>query len=293
VAIVHYKRNPSEPPPNPDVLSTLRDDFAIVVRKHKKVQESVGPQPCSIDHVYAVVTGELEILCDGRWWPAQSQTLSYFRRGKEYAIRQKAGYTGPVRIVIIQFCPPETWKPMLEGKPLRLPGPWWRQYLDLDASAEFNAFGIRVFPTATLLKFMDSLASAAILRPLQTKSDQESYAGPRRTGTAADWMEIWARAEELIRADGTGSLTVQALAKAVHVSPMQLRRVYQAAGGISPKSALTAWRMERAKKLLRESDLSITEISKQLGYRTIQRFSAAFKEQFGQSPDEFASTKQG
>jgi AraC-like DNA-binding protein len=289
VAIVPTRRNPGEPVLPVDMVKTLSDDYAIVVRKHKRVQEPVGPHNCSLDHVYAVMAGELEILNEGRWWPAPSQSLSYFRLGTEYAIRQKAGYTGPVRIIFIQFCPPETWKPVLHGPPLRLPGPWWRRYLDLDARAEFNSYGYRVITVETLLQFMDSLASAAIMRPLQTRSEQESYAGPRRTGTAADWMEIWARAEELIRTDGTGSLTVQSLASAVHVSPMQLRRIYQAAGGVSPKAALTAWRMERAKKLLRESDSSITEIAKLLGYRTIQRFSAAFKEQCGQSPDDFAS----
>ena len=46
-------------------------------------------------------------------------------------------------------------------------------------------------------------------------------------------------------------------------------------------------RMERAAALLRETDLSVAEIAGQVGYESQSKFTAAFKEQFGQLPKEY------
>ena len=45
--------------------------------------------------------------------------------------------------------------------------------------------------------------------------------------------------------------------------------------------------MERAAALLRETDLSVAEIAGQVGYESQSKFTAAFKEQFGQLPKEY------
>ena len=45
--------------------------------------------------------------------------------------------------------------------------------------------------------------------------------------------------------------------------------------------------LQRAAALLRETDLSVAEIAGQVGYESQSKFTAAFKEQFGQLPKEY------
>ena len=49
-------------------------------------------------------------------------------------------------------------------------------------------------------------------------------------------------------------------------------------------------RMEKAASLLRETELSVAEIAGQVGYESQSKFTAAFKEQFGQLPKEYRRT---
>jgi AraC-like DNA-binding protein len=46
-------------------------------------------------------------------------------------------------------------------------------------------------------------------------------------------------------------------------------------------------RLELAQTLLKQSDLSMTEIAERLGYRELSAFSRAFKTQSGMAPNTF------
>ena len=49
-----------------------------------------------------------------------------------------------------------------------------------------------------------------------------------------------------------------------------------------------AWvSMEKAAQLLRETDLPVAEVARQVGYESQSKFTAAFKEQYGQLPKEY------
>ena len=101
-------------------------------------------------------------------------------------------------------------------------------------------------------------------------------------------METWAAAEDVIRQRGPSGLTADELADAVHVSTAKLRRVFQIARGMSPKQALTRWRIDQAQRLLGNLNLTVTQVAEQVGYSTVQRFCAAFKDATGDTPSEFA-----
>ena len=45
--------------------------------------------------------------------------------------------------------------------------------------------------------------------------------------------------------------------------------------------------MGRAAQLLRETDLSVSEIAQRVGYESQSRLTAAFKEYFGMPPKEY------
>ena len=77
------------------------------------------------------------------------------------------------------------------------------------------------------------------------------------------------------------------VAEAHAVSAPYLSRLFHQYAGISPSRYLTEYRMEQAKKLLRDSRLSIGEIAVRVGYPDPFHFSKAFKNTVGASPSQF------
>ena len=264
-----------------EVRNALGEGLAVVHRKHKPRQLQVGPAVAQIDEIFAVIEGELEILAGGKWHPAAPRAFACFPRGIRYGVRQNRTYSGPAQIVNLLFRAPEGWADALKAAPIKLPAPWWRRFMDLEANCDFDSAGQRVTTLSNVLDFVERLSRAAA-HPLGMSE------GPRRPDTGAEWMETWAKAEDTIRASAAGGLTIEELAEAVNVSPTQLRRVYLSARGISPKTALTQWRVEEARKLLKSGKWNATQVAEKVGFSTLQRFSAVFKAETGESPSEFA-----
>ena len=77
------------------------------------------------------------------------------------------------------------------------------------------------------------------------------------------------------------------VAEAHAVSAPYLSRLFHEYAGISPSRYLTGYRMEQAKKLLRDSRLSIGEIAARVGYPDPFHFSKVFKNTVGVSPSQF------
>lgn len=74
------------------------------------------------------------------------------------------------------------------------------------------------------------------------------------------------------------------IAEQVGMSPFHFQRQYKKATGMSPARSLTEWRMQKAKKYLKQDRLSILEISIILSYNDLPTFSKAFKRETGYSP---------
>ncbi|MFE4666976.1 helix-turn-helix domain-containing protein [Streptomyces sp. NPDC056716] len=82
-------------------------------------------------------------------------------------------------------------------------------------------------------------------------------------------------------------LDVPALARIAHVSPAHFTRTFRATFGETPHRYLQRHRVERAMFLLRESDLSATDICFQVGFSSPTTFSRTFREIVGRSPREY------
>ena len=57
--------------------------------------------------------------------------------------------------------------------------------------------------------------------------------------------------------------------------------------GTSIAAHLKEHRLEKAAQLLRETDLTMAEIARQVGYESQSKFTAAFKEQYGLLPTAY------
>lgn len=92
------------------------------------------------------------------------------------------------------------------------------------------------------------------------------------------------RALKLIEDGALDHGTVDALADRLGVGPRHLCRLFDKHLGATPTAVARSHRLHRAKRLLSDSDLMITEIAFQAGFGSIRRFNAAFAALYGRPP---------
>lgn len=90
-----------------------------------------------------------------------------------------------------------------------------------------------------------------------------------------------------IRKNCARKITVEDIAGYCHCSVSALSHLFKKQTGMSVPQYIGRIRMERAEKLLRKTELDITQISDLLGYCNPGYFSEAFKTRFGRSPKAY------
>ena len=74
------------------------------------------------------------------------------------------------------------------------------------------------------------------------------------------------------------------IASYMHMSMRSFLRYFKSLTGQTPASYIALTRMEVAKGLLEDTDLSITEIMDKIGIASVSSFSETFKKHYGYSP---------
>ncbi|MGO9373254.1 MAG: AlkA N-terminal domain-containing protein, partial [Syntrophobacteraceae bacterium] len=123
-------------------------------------------------------------------------------------------------------------------------------------------------------------AAEAGLRPCLRCRPEAAPGSPAWNGTSA----TVSRAMLLTRQGALNEGSVEDLASKLGVGSRHLRRLFQTHIGASPKSLATTQKVLFAKKLLSETDLSITEIAFASGFGSIRRFNWAFSKDYGTTP---------
>lgn len=80
------------------------------------------------------------------------------------------------------------------------------------------------------------------------------------------------------------SWPIRRLARVSHVSEAHFARSFKEAFGVPPHRYLLTRRIERATSLLRDSNLSITNIAFQTGWRSLGTFGRIFRDITGETP---------
>lgn len=81
--------------------------------------------------------------------------------------------------------------------------------------------------------------------------------------------------------------TIEQLAQEAGLSPTALKSCFRGVYGSSIYAYLRGYRLQTAQKLLAETGDSIAEIAHQVGYENPNKFSSAFRQQYGQTPTEY------
>ncbi|WP_276354182.1 AraC family transcriptional regulator [Cohnella caldifontis] len=117
-----------------------------------------------------------------------------------------------------------------------------------------------------------NFGAGADAEPLRTSRERDPHVG---------------RALEYLHAHYKEEIRIETLSQVALMSRHHFIRSFKAAIGVSPYQYVQRLRIEEAKRLLRQSDASVTEIGLALGFSSISPFYRAFRKTVGIAPESY------
>lgn len=139
-------------------------------------------------------------------------------------------------------------------------------------------------PKLENVEFFSTAAGAESggFRPCKRCRPDASPGTPDWSGSSA----VVSRALQLIDNQFLDSHNVRELGETLGVGDRQLRRLFRAHLGASPHAVALTRRLDFARKLIDETNLSMTDVAFASGFESIRRFNDAVKKRFAQSPSD-------
>jgi len=100
------------------------------------------------------------------------------------------------------------------------------------------------------------------------------------------------RALKLIEEGLLDHAGVDELAARLGIGARHLSRLFRRHLGASPVETAKTFRLHRAKCLLTDTDLQVTEIAYRAGFKSLRRFNAAFADLYNEPPSAFRKRRQ-
>ena len=117
--------------------------------------------------------------------------------------------------------------------------------------------------------------------------DSLQYSGFSLEGEKAAQHPEIRRALEMIHKHLDQPVTLQLVSRQVGLSPHYLSRLFHAETGKSFSKYVNEMKLQRAAKLLRESNMKVYEVSDSIGISNYRYFVMLFKKQLGMTPLEY------
>ena len=153
-----------------------------------------------------------------------------------------------------------------------------RQIHDFTAECSGNNTGRDIY-----LDTLEVQIALTLLRqvPHNSRSSSREYAGNCRSNII--------RAMEIMRAHFDEDFSSEKLADTARMSRYHFFRVFKTHTGKTPYDYLTEVRVEKAQELLRNRDLSITDICYRCGFSSHSHFTSLFRKKTGTTPSQYRS----
>lgn len=140
----------------------------------------------------------------------------------------------------------------------------------------------RSLPNQSL--YLDSLSNTLYLHLLRHYSRSQNSITDSYDGLPSFLLR---RLAEYIQANLAQNLTLEEMAKVVNLSTSHMNRLFKQSQGISLYQYVIRCRIERAKQLLSQPQLTIAEIATQVGFADQSHLTHHFKRHLGVTPKTF------
>lgn len=198
---------------------------------------------------------------------------------------------------------------------LYAPDQWHMQYADPDqapriVSIGFEARGVQ-WQALSNRRFHADAEAIRILQRILTEQEQgdgerifslltmlllylgggnEKDGNPGVQPVISGENTIIRKAQQYVQEHVTGKLTVATVAEAAGISASYLTALFQKHLHVSPGEYIRRIKLQQSKQLIREGQMNFTQIAEVLHYSTVHHFSRQFKQVFGMTPSEYASS---
>ncbi|RDD61022.1 GlxA family transcriptional regulator [Ferruginivarius sediminum] len=127
------------------------------------------------------------------------------------------------------------------------------------------------------------VAERLVYQRLPEQPDSQRLSMARRLGTANPHL---ASALEMIESELDEPISSGELAARVGISPRQLERLFSRYVGCSPLRYHRERRLEKARTLLTQTSLPVTEVAVACGFTSVSHFTRCYKRVFGEIPSK-------
>ncbi|SFP19832.1 AraC-type DNA-binding protein [Amycolatopsis rubida] len=154
--------------------------------------------------------------------------------------------------------------------------------------------------TGAILRFLRSITSGADRRVLAPMYLQEICYRLLQAEQCSRLLAAAATEHELnpvsqviryVQEHMNEPVTVADLADHVAMSPSAFAHLFREVTGMSPYQFVKRMRLDRARTLLVEEGLSVSEVAREVGYTSLSHFITEFKRHFGVTPRAYAETQ--
>ncbi|WP_372630224.1 AraC family transcriptional regulator [Cohnella sp.] len=252
-------------------------------RSRAKPNYKVGPKRIECYSLHFIHDGMLRLEHDGKQTDLRKDDLFCLFPDRTYHYRMLPSDT-PLRMSWLAL-DGDRAKPLLELAGLSPEKPYGRKLATprVKDAAEQTIRTLaeveRWSPSAALK--LQSLVCGLLADLIPATASVSSAESSGWIGECLEYMELHA----------TEGISVQQVAAFAGVHRSYFTQVFTGQTGLSPIKYLQRIRMEKAKRLLRETSATITEIALTLGYPSLYTFTRAFKMYYRMSPQAVRATE--
>jgi YesN/AraC family two-component response regulator len=157
-------------------------------------------------------------------------------------------------------------------------------YADFEYAQRAIKYGVSDY----LLKPIDRVELTLCLDQLNKKRDgQTSREENQEDSEDSQGRRIIRKVKDMVLERLDQDISLQAIAEQVHLNHQYLSALFKTETGQNFSEYVTQCRMDKAKQLLRDTNLKVYEIASLSGYASSKHFMAVFKQIVGVTPSEY------
>ena len=182
---------------------------------------------------------------------------------------------------VIWLIDQKIWKPHVQTKFLPSAFP-------INSLAKELVFYLLIHREAPGAKYFISALIETLAESLQsTQLERSKLASEHISGRVVD--ERIKRSMEIIE-EQFSSVSLAEVPRESGLSARNFNRLFLKETGLTPKDFLILRRIEKAKELLQNTRMTVTDISMEVGYNSLSKFIATFKKITGSLPSDYRTT---
>lgn len=242
-----------------------------------------------------------DIICeaDGKEFPLCEGEMFFHRPGETHSFRAN-GEDRPSVCVVCFDCKNEAVR-FFENKRIAVNKKWLRFIYGIIEESERTFHTEHSDPTAKKMQLLDAPALGGrqliknylelLLINMMREETEKEYSDAVFLSPAQYEEHVTATVTEYLKAHVTERIGITDICEAVHYNKSYLFKQFKKVTGQSVMSYFIQLKIGEAKKLLRETALSVSEIADTLAFDTPNYFTKSFKRVTGRTPSEYRKSK--